>query len=130
MHAMKLLSLPRIFAGSAKTTATLPSAATDSLAQVIPALAPKLTVATSIHPVAQAALSNWRSRPAAGYSSQKHEFTLLSTVGWMTAGVGTVAVGLVLGRELRRRYKFNRRTPYDFYAHSGDERELEFGVGV
>jgi len=42
-----------------------------------------------------------------------------------------LAVGVVLGRELRSRYKFNRRTPYDFYAHSGDEMaDVEFGVGI
>lgn len=107
----------------------LPSAATDAAAQVFPALAPKLTVASDIHPVANVALQQWRSRPPRGDSnSNKHSF--LSTVGWIGAGVGTVALGLVLGRELRRRYKFNRRTPYDFYAHSGDQRDLEFGVGI
>ncbi len=57
--------------------------------------------------------------------------TLLRTMGWLTAGLGAVALGLVVGRELRSRYKFNRRTPYDFYAYSGDEeQEMEFGVGV
>lgn len=54
----------------------------------------------------------------------------LRTAAWISAGVGALAVGLVLGRELRQRYKFKRRTPYDFYAHSGDEQEIEFGVGI
>jgi hypothetical protein len=59
------------------------------------------------------------------------ESTLLRTVGWVTAAMGAVALGLVVGRELRQRYKFNRRTPYDFYAHSGDEvQDMEFGVGI
>jgi hypothetical protein len=59
------------------------------------------------------------------------ESTLLRTVGWVTAGLGAVALGLVVGRELRQRYKFNRRTPYDFYSHSGDEvQDMEFGVGI
>ena len=59
------------------------------------------------------------------------ETTLLRTVGWVTAGLGAVAVGLFVGRELRQRYKFNRRTPYDFYSHSGDEvQDMEFGVGI
>jgi hypothetical protein len=59
------------------------------------------------------------------------ESTLLRTVGWVTAGLGAVAVGLFVGRELRQRYKFNRRTPYDFYSHSGDEvQDMEFGVGI
>ena len=59
------------------------------------------------------------------------ESTILRTVGWISAGMGAVALGLFVGRELRSRYKFNRRTPYDFYAHSGDEmHDMEFGVGI
>ena len=59
------------------------------------------------------------------------ESTVLKTVGWVSAGLGAVALGLFVGRELRSRYKFNRRTPYDFYAHSGDEmQDMEFGVGI
>ncbi len=56
---------------------------------------------------------------------------MLRTLGWITAGLGAVALGLIVGRELRQRYTFNRRTPYDFYSHSGDEmQEMEFGVGT
>ena len=56
---------------------------------------------------------------------------LLTTLGWVSAVMGALAVGLFVGRELRSRYKFSRRTPYDFYAHSGDEFEdMEFGVGI
>jgi len=58
------------------------------------------------------------------------ESTLVKTVGWISAGLGAVALGLFLGRELRQRYKFNRRTPYDFYAHSGDEQDVDFGLGI
>jgi hypothetical protein len=58
------------------------------------------------------------------------ESTLFKTVGWISAGLGAVALGLFLGRELRQRYKFNRRTPYDFYAHSGDEHDVDFGLGI
>ncbi len=58
------------------------------------------------------------------------ESALLKTAGWISAGLGALALGLFVGRELRQRYKFNRRTPYDFYSHSGDETEMEFGVGV
>jgi hypothetical protein len=63
--------------------------------------------------------------------SEMEESTLFRTVGWVTAGFGALALGLFVGRELRQRYKFNRRTPYDFYAHSGDEvQDMEFGVGI
>lgn len=55
---------------------------------------------------------------------------LLRTIAWISAGAGALALGLFVGRELRSRYKFNRRTPYDFYAHSGDSQEMEFGVGI
>ncbi len=59
------------------------------------------------------------------------ETTVLRTIGWVTAGLGAVALGLFVGRELRQRYTFTRRTPYDFTAHSGDEMtDVEFGVGI
>jgi hypothetical protein len=57
--------------------------------------------------------------------------SFLRNVGWISAGVAALAVGVVIGREIRQRYKFNRRTPYDFYAHSGDQaQDVEFGVGI
>jgi len=56
---------------------------------------------------------------------------LLKTMAWVSAGLGAVALGLFVGRELRQRYKFNHRTPYDAYAHSGDQmQDMEFGVGI
>lgn len=58
------------------------------------------------------------------------ETALLRTLGWVSAGAGALALGLFVGREIRSRYKFTRRTPYDFYAHAGDSQELEFGVGI
>jgi hypothetical protein len=67
---------------------------------------------------------------AAGNNISETESTLLRTVGWISAGLGAVALGLFVGRELRQRYKFNRRTPYDFYAHSGDEQDVDFGLGI
>lgn len=60
----------------------------------------------------------------------EEETTLIKTVGWISAGLGAVALGLFIGRELRQRYQFNRRTPYDFYAHSGDEKDVDFGLGI
>jgi len=57
--------------------------------------------------------------------------SLLRNIGWISAGVTALALGVVIGREIRQRYKFNRRTPYDFYAHSGDQaQDVEFGVGI
>jgi hypothetical protein len=77
----------------------------------------------SLTPTADAALA--QETPAA------EETPMIRTIAWISAGLGAVALGLVVGRELRQRYKFNRRTPYDFYAHSGDEMtDMEFGVGI
>jgi hypothetical protein len=62
---------------------------------------------------------------------EDEESNLLKTVGWVSAALGAVAIGLLVGRELRLRYKFNRRTPYDLYAHSGDELpDVDCGVGI
>jgi hypothetical protein len=59
------------------------------------------------------------------------ETKFLKTIGWVSAALGAVALGLLVGRELRERYKFNRRTPYDLYSHSGDELpDVDCGVGI
>ncbi len=64
------------------------------------------------------------------YAAQESR-VVLRNVGLVSAGITALAVGVVVGRELRQRYKFNRRTPYDLYAHAGERRdELEFGVGT
>ena len=79
-----------------------------------------------------AALAAAASKAFSRRPEEAGESTLLLTLGWISAGLGAVAVGLFVGRELRQRYKFNRRTPYDFYAHSGDEvqQDIEFGLGI
>jgi hypothetical protein len=61
---------------------------------------------------------------------EDQESALIKTVGWVSAGLGAVALGLFIGREIRQRYKFNRRTPYDFYSHAGDENDVEVGLGI
>ena len=62
--------------------------------------------------------------------TDKDDSTLMKTLGWVSAGLGAVALGLFVGRELRQRYKFNHRTPYDAYAHAGDEQDVDFGLGT
>ena len=65
-------------------------------------------------------------------SDQKKESCTLKMIGWLSVGVVVAAVGIFVGCELRNRYKFNHRTPYDFYDHaSGNEKQMgEFGLGV
>jgi hypothetical protein len=64
-------------------------------------------------------------------SEISEESRLFRTIGWVSAALGAVAVGVIVGRELRQRYKFNRRTPYDLYSHSGDELpDVDCGVGI
>jgi hypothetical protein len=53
----------------------------------------------------------------------------LRVITWIGVGVAVAAAGIFVVRELRGRYKFNRRTPYDFYANA-DEQPGEFGLGV
>ena len=60
---------------------------------------------------------------------------VLRNVGLVSAGITVLAVGVAVGRELRQRYKFYRRTPYDLYSHSGENsrrvaQDIEFGVGI
>ncbi len=56
---------------------------------------------------------------------------LIKTVGWLSAGLGAVALGFVVGNEIRQRYKFNRRTPYDNYGHTGDElQDIDGTLGI
>ena len=65
---------------------------------------------------------------ARGVGEESH---LLKTIGWISAALGALALGLIVGREIRQRYKFNRRTPYDLYAHSGDELpDADCSVGI
>jgi hypothetical protein len=54
---------------------------------------------------------------------------VLLAIGWVSVGLGIAAVGLFVGHELRKRYRFNHRTPYDFYSNAGAQ-VSEFGMGI
>jgi hypothetical protein len=52
-------------------------------------------------------------------------------LGWSSVATGAVALGFIVGRNLRARYLLNHRTPYDFYSHAGDNGNgVEYGVGI
>jgi hypothetical protein len=62
---------------------------------------------------------------------QKKPNYMLRSVTWGGIAVTVAALGLVVGRELRQRYKFNHRSPYDYYKHAGDQAPLDsYAVGV
>jgi hypothetical protein len=55
----------------------------------------------------------------------------MKRIGWVSLGFSLAAVSMVLAREVRGRWMFAHRSPYDFYSHAGEEFEaFEAGVGV
>ena len=72
------------------------------------------------------------SIPTMELGDEDGEFSVLRALGLATAAVGVVTLGLFVGRELRFRYKFRRRTPSDFFANAGGDAlaGAEYGMGV
>ncbi len=64
------------------------------------------------------------------YTSETTTNAALRAIGWVSIGVGLAAVSLFVGREIRKRYKFAHRTPYDFYSNAGSQTLSEFGMGI
>jgi hypothetical protein len=62
-------------------------------------------------------------------ADEKTGITAMRVITWFSIGLAVAAVGIVVGAELRSRYRFKKRTPYDFYSKAGQE-PGEFGVGV
>jgi hypothetical protein len=58
------------------------------------------------------------------------ESRVLRVVGWFSVGMAIAAIGFYVGLELRDRYKFKKRTPYDFYSNAGESQAAEFGMGI
>jgi hypothetical protein len=65
-------------------------------------------------------------------TEEQHESSTLKVIGWLSIGIAVAALGVYLSRELRCRYKFSHRTPYDFYDHASSKEQQagEFGLGV
>jgi hypothetical protein len=51
-------------------------------------------------------------------------------IGWFSVGMAVATLGILVGTELLSRYRFKKRTPYDFYANAGERQANEFGVGI
>jgi hypothetical protein len=56
--------------------------------------------------------------------------TALRVITWFSVGIAVAAIGIYVGTALRSRYRFKRRTPYDFYSNAGSQQANEFGVGI
>lgn len=54
----------------------------------------------------------------------------LKVIGWFSVGMAVAAIGIIVGAELRSRYKFQKRTPYDYFANAGEQSASEFGMGI
>jgi hypothetical protein len=61
---------------------------------------------------------------------QPREGNALRVLGWFSVGMAVAALSFYVGRELRSRYKFKKRTPYDFYSRAGESQTAEFGMGI
>ncbi len=68
--------------------------------------------------------------PAEEVQVEEKDSKALRVIGWFSIGIAVAAIGIYLGAEMRNRYKFKKRTPYDFYANAGEQQASEFGVGV
>jgi len=64
------------------------------------------------------------------HPEDQQESNALRVIGWFGIGVAVAALGVYIGTELRSRYKFKRRTPYDFYSNAGERPVGDYGVGV
>ena len=61
----------------------------------------------------------------------EESFSALQAIGMVTIALATISLGLYIGREIRFRYKFHRRTPSDFFSYAGDSiATAEYGMGV
>jgi hypothetical protein len=54
----------------------------------------------------------------------------LRAITWFSVGMAVATLGIFVGREMRKRYKFNHRTPYDFYSNADERQASEFGMGI
>ncbi|MGA2338451.1 MAG: hypothetical protein ABSF75_01050 [Terracidiphilus sp.] len=68
--------------------------------------------------------------PESTEPEEKTGSTALRVITWFSVGIAVAAVGIYIGAELRNRYRFKKRTPYDFYSNAGSQQASEFGVGI
>ena len=69
-------------------------------------------------------------RAEQGEAEEACERKTLRVIGWFSAGMAVATLGIYLGYEIRSRYKFRHRTPYDFYSGAEPQPTSDFGVGI
>ena len=75
----------------------------------------------------------WLNLPALNlhFPDEEGELSPFRAAGLATLAIGVVTLGLFVGRELRFRYQFRRRTPSDFFSNAGDALSgADYGMGV
>lgn len=55
---------------------------------------------------------------------------VLKIAGWFSAGLVVAVLSIYAAAEIRSRYLFNKRTPYDFYSNLDEQPAGEFGMGI
>ncbi len=71
------------------------------------------------------------TKKVAEFLETHQEGAALRVVGWTSVALGIAAIGLYVGHELRSRYKFRRRTPYEIFAHAGEGiPAADYGMGI
>ena len=83
-------------------------------------------MSTETQAVAPEALAKVERAQAEHLSERK----TLRVIGWFSAGMAVATLGIYLGYEIRSRYKFRHRTPYDFYSNAEPQAASDFGVGI
>lgn len=83
-------------------------------------------MSTEAQAIAADALANAEQAKAEQISEHK----TLRVIGWFSAGMAVATLGIYLGYEIRSRYKFSHRTPYDFFSGAEPGTASDFGVGI
>jgi len=78
----------------------------------------------------QAVSAEALARAAQAKAENISEHKTLRVIGWFSAGMAVATLGIYLGYEIRSRYKFRHRTPYDFYSNAEPQATNDFGVGI
>ena len=63
-------------------------------------------------------------------TDEPSDTSTLKVLGWFSVGMAVAALSFWVGRELRERYRFSQRTPYDFYSNAGEAQSAEYGMGI